>query len=116
MSQLSALYKDLIFLHGHVADPALAVALATTTPSRAAARTRSTPMNFFKSLMYLGGLESVDLRVNEDGSPFGPTYGNRLASEQFFGPTPHAAAAPREQRQADRRRAPRAAAQAAACH
>ena len=116
MSALTALYKDLLFLDGHVADPELAVALSTPATPRAAVRTRSQPMTFFKSLMYLGGLESVDLRVNEDGSPFGPTYGNRLASEQFFGPTPHAAAAPREQRQADRRRAPRAAAQAAACH
>ena len=61
MSQLTALYKDLLFLHGHVADPLLAVVLTTTTPPRAAARTRSTPMNFFKSLMYLGGLESAEL-------------------------------------------------------
>ena len=115
MSALTALYKDLLFLDGHVADPSLAVALTTTTPPRAA-RTRSNPMNFFKSLMYLGGLESVDPRMNDDGSPFGRTYGHGLASEQAFGPTPPAEPAPREGHQADRRRAPRATAQAAACH
>lgn len=119
MTALTALYKDLLFLNGHVADPSLAVALTTPTRPRAAARPRSNAMNFFKSLMYLGGLESVDLRINEDGSPYQP-YGNRVASEAAFGPGPHTpgarASAQRERRQADRGRNARAAAQPAACH
>ena len=60
MSRLTAMYKDLLFLDGHVADPSLAVSLSRATPARATPRTRSNAMNFFKSLMYLGGLESVD--------------------------------------------------------
>ena len=112
MSRLTSLYKDLLFLHGHVADPVLAQALSIPAPARAA-RPRSNAMNFFKSLMYLGGLESVDLRINEDGSPY-RGYGNRVASEQAFGPRQHQAAAPA--RQSERRRAVRTAAQPAACH
>jgi hypothetical protein len=115
MNALTALYKDLLFLNGHIAEPSLAVALTTPTPLRAGVRTRSNAMNFFKSLMYLGGLESVDLRINDDGSPYQP-YGNRVASAAAFGPGPHVAAPKRERRQADRRRGARAAAQPAACH
>lgn len=114
MSSLTSLYKDLLFTHGYVADPALAVSLSPSTPERVAP-TRSPAMNFFKSLMYLGGLESVDLRINDDGSPYGPTYGNRLASAQAFG-TLGNAPAPREQRPVERRQAPRVQARTATCH
>jgi hypothetical protein len=115
MSRLTAMYKDLLFLHGHVADPSLALSLSGPTPERATTRHRSTPMNFFKSLMYLGGLESVDLRINEDGSPYRP-YGNHEASAARFGATPRTAPTARERRQPERRRVARASAQAAACH
>ena len=42
-------------------------------------------MNFFKSLVYLGGLESIDSRIGEEEETYGQTYGNRLASERTFG-------------------------------
>ena len=42
-------------------------------------------MNFFKSLVYLGGLESMDSRIGEEEESFGQTYGNRVASERVFG-------------------------------
>ena len=43
------------------------------------------PMTLFKSLLYLGGLESIDSRIGEEEESFGPTYGNRVASERTFG-------------------------------
>lgn len=80
------IWHDLLFLDGHIADPRLALALADEPAPPASPRYhRSTPMSFFKSLMYLGGLEDVNLRINEDGTPYGPTYGNRVASAQAFG-------------------------------
>lgn len=99
MSSLTSLYKDLLFTHGHVADPALAVSLSRPTPDRVAP-TRSPAMNFFKSLMYLGGLESLDTRIHEPRAPeagdaFGPTYGNAVASRQVFG-APKAESRPRD--------------------
>ena len=42
-------------------------------------------MTLFKSLLYLGGLESIDSRIGEEEESFGPTYGNRVASERTFG-------------------------------
>ena len=89
-SPRSSIWKDLTFLHGHIADPQLAVSLAqpatpvATTTAAPRNRNGSTAMNFFKSLMYLGGLETVNLRLGEDEA-FGPIYGNRLASAQAFG-------------------------------
>jgi len=98
------LYSNLLFLHGHIADTQLASDLAeaqaaapepaagtgaarittTNTPS-----VRRDPMTLFKSLLYLGGLESIDSRIGEEEESFGPTYGNRVASERTFGkPTP----------------------------
>ena len=83
-------YSSLLFLHGHIADPALAASLAA--PARAgdapAPRPRRHAMNdtfFFKSLLYLGGLESIDSRIGEEEEAFGPTYGNRVASARAFG-------------------------------
>jgi hypothetical protein len=104
-------YRDLLFLHGHVADPDLATALATSPalPSRrsqgpATAPQRPhqwrEPMNLFKSLLYLGGLESMDSRIGEEEEAYGHTYGNRIASEHVFGKR---AAARRPQATASRR-------------
>lgn len=79
------LYKNLLFLHGHIADTELAVDLANLPPT---IPQRSQPMNLFKSLLYLGGLESFSSRVGEEEEAYGPTYGNRIASEQKFGKSP----------------------------
>jgi hypothetical protein len=100
-------YKDLLFLHGHIADPRLALelsaaqtvdpdpatAIATATPAGATNPNTNTntqiawrePMTLFKSLLYLGGLESIDSRIGEEEEAFGQTYGNRVASERTFG-------------------------------
>ena len=107
-----SLYSDLLFLHGHIADPRLALALSTASPAQAsspgpatgigiaptpvintaadmpagpAAAARRDPMTLFKSPLYLGGLESIDSRIGEEEEAFGPTYGNRIASERTFG-------------------------------
>jgi hypothetical protein len=90
-------YSSLLFLHGHIADPALAASLSSpTAPARepgpvpparshAMTTTRKSSTHFFKSLLYLGGLESIDSRIGEEEEAFGPTYGNRLASARAFG-------------------------------
>ena len=101
-------YKDLLFLHGHIADPRLALELAAeqaADPAPAAASAVAStaawttnpntnvntpsawrdPMTLFKSLLYLGGLESIDSRIGEEEEAFGQTYGNRVASERTFG-------------------------------
>ena len=100
-----SLYSNLLFLHGHVADtqlarelsaaqavapdPATAATAARTTTNTNTASARREPMTLFKSLLYLGGLESIDSRIGEEEESFGPTYGNRVASERTFGkPTP----------------------------
>ena len=101
------LYTHLLFLHGYLPDPgavadhASASAPRTTAPGKdAAALPRSTPMNLFKSLLYLGGLESITSRIGEEDEAFGPTYGNRVASARAFGkpaaPRPAAPAARRD--------------------
>ena len=100
-------YKDLLFLHGHIADPRLALelsveqpgdpgpatAIATATSAGTTNPNTNTntqiawrkPMTLFKSLLYLGGLESIDSRIGEEEEAFGQTYGNRVASERPFG-------------------------------
>ena len=42
-------------------------------------------MNLFRSLMYLGGLEPINPRIEDPDDEFGPTYGNRIASRRLFG-------------------------------
>lgn len=78
------LFKSLLFLHGYVADPQLAIELGAR-PSASTIPQWSRTMNFFKSLLYLGGLDSISLRIGEEEEAYGPTYGNRIASEQKFG-------------------------------
>ena len=78
------LYKSLLFLHGHITDTELAVDLAQR-PSAPPISQWSENMNLFKSLLYLGGLESISSRVGEEEETYGQTYGNRIASEQKFG-------------------------------
>ena len=79
-----SLYSDLLFLHGHIADPRLAAALSTPAASpapRSIQQQRPTagedirrhPMDLFKSVLYLGGLQSIDSRIGEEEKSFGPT-------------------------------------------
>ena len=102
------LYTHLLFLHGYLPDPGAVADLPpaptprTTAPGKDAAATpRSTAMNLFKSLLYLGGLESITSRIGEEDEAFGPTYGNRVASARAFG-TP-ASPRPRQAAPAARR-------------
>ena len=87
--QTHRIFKDLLFLTGHVADPRLGAELTASqdeTPATPETSREGTTMNLFKSLWLLGGLQSIDLRVGEEEeAPFGQTYGNRLASERSFG-------------------------------
>ena len=91
-----SIYSDLLFLQGHIADPRLAAALSTPAASSASPSiqqhrpvagedTRRHPMDLFKSVLYLGGLQSIDSRIGEEEASFGPTYGNRVASARTFG-------------------------------
>ena len=91
-----SLYSDLLFLHGHIADTRLAAALSTPAASTAPPSIqqqrptsgddiRRHPMDLFKSVLYLGGLQSIDSRIGEEEESFGPTYGNRVASARAFG-------------------------------
>ena len=94
-TELTQLYKGLLSLDGHLVEPRI--------DARAPA-SKESPMNLFKSLWLLGGLQSIDLRVGEeDELAFGPTYGNDLASRRTFGKPREADAdvvppAPRRQR------------------
>ena len=81
------LFKSLLYLHGHIADPQLAVDLARSPLTPTIPQWRKT-MNFFKSMLYLGGLGSITSRVGEEEETYGQTYGNRIASEQKFGKQP----------------------------
>ena len=70
------IFADLLSLNGHQADPV------------PAPEGQEEPMNLFKSLWLLGGLESIDLRVSEaEEHPYGQTYGNDIASKRVFGKT-----------------------------
>lgn len=43
-------------------------------------------MSIFKSIWYLGGLESIDPRVSANDDAYGRTYGNRVATRKAFPP------------------------------
>jgi hypothetical protein len=94
------LYSGLLFLHGHIADPTLAVSLAADrAPRLVPPVTRSRSMDLFKSLMYLGGRPMHSGHNYDLEEPFEPEFGNHLANERMFGKTlPQPAAAPRESR------------------
>jgi len=77
------LYRDLLFLHGHIADPALAISLAADNP--AAPAFRSPAMDLFKSLMYLGGRPMHSGHNYDLDEPFEPSFGNHVANERLFG-------------------------------
>ena len=82
---LSKLSAGLLFLHGHIADPALAATLAqdrTPTPTQ-----RRPAMDLFKSLMYLGGRPMHAGHNYDLDEPFEPGFGNRVAAERAFGRT-----------------------------
>jgi hypothetical protein len=79
---------DLLFLHGHIADPHLARELAATRPPHTNPHPESPmktfPTNLFKSLWYLGGLDDLDPRADLGDEAYGPSYGNRIASRRAF--------------------------------
>jgi hypothetical protein len=94
-------YRDLLFLQGYVADPALARSLATDEdPATAPPAFRSHAMDLFKSLMYLGGRPMHSGHNYDLDEPFEPSFGNRVASERVFGGTLPLPAAARESRPA----------------
>jgi hypothetical protein len=78
---------DLLFLHGHIADPQLARQLAVTPPPanpHPEPPMKTSPNSLFKSLWYLGGLDDLDPRIGLKEEAYGPTFGNRLASRRAF--------------------------------
>lgn len=84
LSQLSA---GLLFLHGHIADPALAATLAAAGERPSTPSSRSPAMDLFKSLMYLGGRPMHPGHNYDLDEPFEPSFGNRVATERQFGRT-----------------------------
>ncbi|MGA9420722.1 MAG: hypothetical protein WBW61_00025 [Rhodanobacteraceae bacterium] len=100
-------FTDLLFLNGHIVNPALARALAsprtkqalgpTAAPDSArdqAARVPTTPgwslrsrsEHPFKGPMYLDGLEAPGLlSMRQSEATFGSVYGNRPVFEHAFG-------------------------------
>ena len=102
-----ALYKSLLFLHGHIADAGLARSLAdaegdaATPPSgkasaparRPFARPRRANPGFFGSLWYLGGLDDIDPRIGEHGEAYAPKYARRAATARLGGKASPAAGA-----------------------
>jgi hypothetical protein len=85
LSQLSA---GLLFLHGHIADPDLAAKLAAAAEERDYTPTsRSSVMDLFKTLMYLGGRPMHPGHNFDVDEPFEPSFGNRVASKRLFGRT-----------------------------
>lgn len=43
-------------------------------------------MSIFKSLWYLGGLDSIDPRISANEAAFGQTYGSRVVARKAFPP------------------------------
>jgi hypothetical protein len=86
-------YRDLLFLHGHIADPALAASLAADEDPESPTY-RSPVMDLFKSLMFLGGRPMHSGHNFDLDEPFEPSFGNQVANERLFGkalPPPAAA-------------------------
>ena len=83
-----SLATDLLFLHGHIADPHLARELAATRPPHTNPHPESpmktSPNQLFKSLWYLGGLDDLDPRIGLGEETYGPSFGNRVASRRAF--------------------------------
>ena len=81
---------ELLFLHGHIADPQLARELAAIPTPHTNLRphpespVKTSPNQLFKSLWYLGGLDDLDPRIGLDEEAYGPTFGNRVASRRAF--------------------------------
>jgi hypothetical protein len=87
----NGIYRGLLFLEGHVADPDLARSLAHDAPASAAPVRRPRPgFDLFRGFGLLGGLRSVDTRLTPE-EEFGPSYGNRRAWAREFGRTPQGA-------------------------
>ena len=83
------LFTSQLFLHGYIADPALAASLADDLAAGSAHHpvSRSHAMDLFKSLMYLGGRPMHAGHNYDLDEPFEPSFGNRVATERVFGKT-----------------------------
>jgi hypothetical protein len=75
---------DLLFLHGHIADPQLARDLAATQSPHPESPMKTSPNQLFKGLWYLGGLDDLDPRIGLDEEAYGQSFGNGLASRRAF--------------------------------
>ena len=80
---------QMLFLHGHVADPELAVELAASPAPHSEHPNPESPMKTFpnrllESLWYLGGLDDLEPRIGFDEDTYGPSFGNRIASRRAF--------------------------------
>ncbi|HSR64902.1 MAG TPA: hypothetical protein VLM17_04770 [Xanthomonadaceae bacterium] len=84
LSQLSA---GLLFLHGHISDPALATALADASERASTRTSRSRAMHLLGSLAYLGGRPMHPGHNFDLEEPFEqPASGRRGARGRPFGP------------------------------
>ena len=81
---------QMLFLHGHVANPDLAAGLAASPSPRSSENPnpefsmKTFPTRLFKSLWYLGGLDDLEPRIGLDEETYGPSFGNRIASRRAF--------------------------------
>ena len=81
---------EMLFLHGHIADPKLAAELATPQPAHKSANPqpespmKMSPTDLLKNLWYVGGLDDLDPRANLGDEAYGPSFGNRVASRRAF--------------------------------
>ena len=85
--------SGLLFLHGHIANAPLGVALAS--PAAPGTDPRRPTMDLFKSVMYLGGRPMHPGHNYDLEEPFEPDFGNRVASERVFGKPAPVRTAPR---------------------
>ena len=75
---------DLLFLHGHIADPQLAREMAATPAPHPESPMKTSLNHLFENLWYLGGLDDLDPRANLGDEAYGPSFGNRVASRRAF--------------------------------
>jgi hypothetical protein len=81
---------QMLFLHGHVADPKLAVELAAPPSPHSGENPNpdlsmeTFPSRLLESLWYLGGLDDLEPRIGLDEDTYGPSFGNRIASRRAF--------------------------------
>ena len=81
---------QMLFLHGHLADPKLVVELAASPSPHSGENPnpefsmKRFPSRLLESLWYLGGLDDLEPRIGFDEDTYGPSFGNRIASRRAF--------------------------------